>query len=95
MLHALTAAVIVLLAANQAAPPADAFSPDAPPAATPRMAIVGGKRVQPRVNTGQAAPDAAGINKRDADDVDRLYQELMRQTAPGAGQGSGSTMPAQ
>ncbi len=86
MVHSLAAAaIIVLVAVNQAPPPADTPpSADTPTAPTPNMAIVGGHRVQPRANAGASAPDAAAINKRDADDVDRLYQELMRQTAPDA-----------
>lgn len=95
MLNALAAAVVTLLvAANQAPPPGDAPpSADIPPTAAPNMAIVGGHRVQPRASAGQSAPGASAINKRDADDVDRLYEELMRQTAPDAAKGGGSTIP--
>ncbi len=94
MLNPLASAVVmVLLAANQAPPPSDVPpSADTPSTPTPNMAIVGGHRVQPRAAAGQTAPDAA-INKRDADDVDRLYQELMRQTAPDAAKARGSTIP--
>jgi hypothetical protein len=94
MLHPLAAAVaIVLLAANQALPPADAPSGDLPPGPAPNTAIVGGHHIQPRANASEGAPDANGISKRDADDVDRLYQELMRQTAPDTGKGRSSTTP--
>jgi hypothetical protein len=73
-----------LLAANPAPPP-----DDAPPAPSPKAAIVGGHRLQPRATSGQTAPDD-GISKRDAEDVDRLYQEL---TAPDATKAKGSTAP--
>ncbi len=80
-----------LLAANPPPPPADAPPADAAPA--PNSAIVGGHRIQPRANSPQGAPDSTGISKRDADDVDRLYQELMRQTAPDASRTNGATAP--
>ncbi|HKF74102.1 MAG TPA: hypothetical protein VKB68_20295 [Stellaceae bacterium] len=76
-----------LIAANP--PPADA---PLTPAAAPNSAIVGGHHIQPRASVGKAAPDA-GISKRDADDVDRLYQELIRQTAPDATPVNGSAPP--
>jgi hypothetical protein len=92
MLHPLAAAVaLVLLAANQP-PPSDAPPADTPTGPAPNSAIVGGHRIQPRASASQTAPDA-GISKRDADDVDRLYQELMRQTAPGATGARGATPP--
>jgi hypothetical protein len=75
-----------LLAATP--PPPD----DTSPAPAPNSAVVGGHRIQPRASSGQTAPDA-GISKRDADDVDRLYQELMRQTAPDATKIKGSSPP--
>ena len=88
MVHALVAALsLVLLAANPPPPPADAPASDAPP---PKTAVVGGHHIQPRANPGQAS---AGLSKRDADDVDRLYQELMRQTAPDASGAKASTAP--
>ena len=76
------------LAANTTQPLADA-----PEGAHPSTAIVGGHRIQPRANSPDGAPDAAGISKNDAEEVDRLYQELMRQTAPGAGPSKGSPGP--
>jgi hypothetical protein len=76
-----------LIAANSPPPPTDYA-----PAPLPNSAIVGGHRIQPRANSGQAAPDA-GISKRDADDVDRLFQELMRQAAPDATPVKGSSPP--
>ncbi len=80
MVHALAAALaLVLLAANPPPPPADAAPADAPSTPTPNSAIVGGHHIQPKANQAQEGP---GLSKRDADDVDRLYQELMRQTAP-------------
>ena len=80
-----------LLAANPPPPPADV--PPAEGAPAPNAAIVGGHRIQPRASSPAGAPDAAAINKRDAEDVDRLYQELMRQTAPDATRASGSSAP--
>jgi len=76
-----------LLAANTPPPPDDTA-----PAPVANSAVVGGHRIQPRASSGQTAPDA-GISKRDADDVDRLYQELMRQTAPDATNAKGSPPP--
>src|SRR5215813_10922 len=67
-----------LLAANPPPPLAD------DPSATPprgNSAIVGGRHVQPRANSPSGAPDSDASSKRDAEDVDRLYRELM-QTAP-------------
>jgi hypothetical protein len=78
-----------LIAANPPPPPADAPQGLAP---APNSAVVGGHHIQPRANSGKAAPDA-GISKRDADDVDRLFQELMRQTAPDATPVKGSSPP--
>ncbi len=89
MVHALAAALaLVLLAANPPSPPADAPPSDAAPA--PNSPIVGGHHIQPRANPGQ---EGAGFSKRDADDVERLYQELMRQTAPDATRAKASTAP--
>ena len=91
MPRALTFALMAaaLIAASPPPPPADA--PQAP-APAPNSAIVGGHHIQPRASPSKAAPDA-GISKRDADDVDRLYQELMRQTAPDATLVNGSAPP--
>ncbi len=92
MVHALVAALaLVLVAANPAPPPADAPpGSESTPAPAPNSAIVGGHRIQPRASEGQ---QGAGFSKRDADDVDRLYQELMRQTAPDAARAKASTVP--
>jgi hypothetical protein len=77
------------LAANTTQPqPADA-----PEGARPSTAIVGGHRIQPRANSPDGAPDATGISKNDAEEVDRLYQELMRQAAPGTDPSKGSPAP--
>ena len=70
---ALTLAAI-LLAANPQPPTGDA--PEAPTSS----AIVGGHHIQPRGGASDG-----DIPRNDADDVDRLYQELMRETAPDAG----------
>ena len=74
MPHALAGSVlaVVLLAANPPPPPADV--PPAEGAPAPNSAIVGGHRVQPRANTLGGAPDASAINKRNAEDVDRLIR---------------------
>jgi hypothetical protein len=86
MIPALVAALsLVLLAANPPPPPADAPSSDSAPATAPNAAVVGGHHLQPRPGEG------SDVSKRDADDVDRLYQELMRQTAPDAARAKGSS----
>jgi hypothetical protein len=85
MPRGLAFALTATLVAASPSPPPD----DAPPAPTPNSAVVGGHHLQPRASSGQTAPDA-GISKRDADDVDRLYQEL---TAPDAIKAKGSQPP--
>ena len=76
MPHALAPTLaMILLAANPQAPS------DGPPEGMPNSsAIVGGHRIQPR-----GGGSASDVPNNDAADVDRLYQELMRQTAPDAG----------
>ena len=93
MRHALAGSMLAaaLLAANPPPPPADAPPAEAAPA--PNSAVVGGHHIQPRANAPAGAPDGAAINKRDAEDVDRLFQELMRQTAPDATRTNGSSAP--
>ncbi|HLJ21395.1 MAG TPA: hypothetical protein VKU84_14410 [Stellaceae bacterium] len=90
MVPALTAALaLVLLAANQPPPPADASPSDGTASApAPNSAVVGGHHIQPR-----AAQGNAGFSKQDNDDVDRLYQELMRLTAPDAARAKASISP--
>src|SRR5690242_15403991 len=91
LLHPLAAAAaLVLLAANQPAPPADTPSADTLTGPATRTAIVGGKHIQPRANASRGTLDSASSSKRDADDVERLYEELMRQTAPDAGKAQGA-----
>jgi len=76
MPHALAPALaVILLAANSPPPPVDA-----PDAAPPSPAIVGGHHIQP--HGGSSGSD---VPKSDAEEVDRLYQELMQETAPDAG----------
>ena len=80
MLHVLAAAVtVVLLAANPPPPPVDEPPADASTAPAPRGPIVGGHRIQPRASTSQTGPNASATS-RDADEVERLYQELMHET---------------
>jgi hypothetical protein len=72
MMHVLapTLAVIVLAANPQ---PPDGDVPTS-------SAIVGGHHIQPR-----GGGSSADVPKGDAAEVERLYQELMRETAPDAG----------
>jgi hypothetical protein len=83
MLHALVSALAsVLLAANP-----QPSAGDASPSPTPSTAIVGGHHIQPRAS----APGVSGeVPPGDADEVERLYLELMRETAP---DGSGTKAP--
>ena len=75
MPHTLVPALaVILLAANPQASPGP---PEGPPT-TP--AIVSGHHIQPR-----GGGSLSDVPKSDAEEVDRLYQELMRQTAPDAG----------
>jgi hypothetical protein len=91
MVHALAAALaLVVLAANSPPPSADAAPADTPSTPAPNSAIVRGHHIQPKANQGQEGP---GFSKRDADDVDRLYQELMRQTVPDTAHANASTTP--
>ena len=76
MPHALAPALaVILLAANSPPPPVDA-----PEVAQPSPAIVGGHHIQPR-----SSGSGSDVPKSDAEEVDRLYQELMQETAPDAG----------
>lgn len=91
MVHPVTAALAtMLLAANASPPPADSPLSDPTPGTAPSTAIVGGHHIQPKANAGQNGGD---ISKRDAEDVDRLYQELMRETAPDAARGKALPSP--
>ncbi len=85
---ALAVLAMVLLAANSPAP-----SSDTTPA--PRSsAIVGGKHVQPRAASPDGTRAGPDITPAEADEVQQLYQQLMRETAPDAAQGNG-TKPSQ
>jgi hypothetical protein len=83
MPHALVSALAsVLLAANP-----QPSAGDASPSPTPSTAIVGGHHIHPRAS----APGVSGeVPPGDADEVERLYLELMRETAP---DGSGTKAP--
>ncbi len=76
----------VLLAANPPAP-----TGDTPPVPRTPTAIVGGKHIQPRATTPDGAPGGADVSPADADEVERLYQQLMRETAPEGGAGKPPT----
>ena len=80
------AVAAVLLAANQQPPAADA-----PPAPAPNSAIVGGHHIQPRPSASNGSP--ADVSPDDADEVERLYRQLMQETAPDAGRGSTPPLP--
>ena len=71
MPHALALGLAVTLLAASPSPPAD----DPLEAVPPLPPIVGGHHIQPRESGSDVTPG-------DATDVDRLYQQLMRQTAP-------------
>ena len=91
MLHPLAAAVTVVLLAANPPPPGDAPATDTPRASGPSGGpIVGGRHIQPRASATQIGPNASN---RDSDEVERLYQELMRQTAPGTSQVRSVTAP--
>ena len=75
MPHALAPALTVILLAANSPPPVDA-----PEGAPSSSAIVGGHHIQPR-----GGGSGSDVPKSDAEDVDRLYQELMQETAPDAG----------
>jgi len=76
----------VLLAANQ-----QPSAADAPPAPAPNSAIVGGHHIQPRLSASNGSP--ADVSPDDADEVERLYRQLMQETAPDAGRGSKPPLP--
>lgn len=68
----LALSLAVILVAASAPPPAD----DPIEAAPPSPAIVGGHHIQP-----SASGSGSDLAPGDAADIDRLYQELMRQRA--------------
>ena len=70
---AVTIPLAVALLAASPSPPAD----DPLEAVPPLPAIVGGHHIQPR-----ESGSGSDVSPGDATDVDRLYQQLMRQTAP-------------
>lgn len=76
MFHALAPALAVILLAANSPPP----TVDAPGAAPPSPAIISGHHIQPR-----GGGSGSDVPKSDAEEVDRLYQELMQETAPDAG----------
>ena len=78
---------VLLLAANTPTPTTDT---PPPPAAGRSTAVVGGHHIQPRASTSDGAP----ARSREMDEVDKLYQQLMRETAPG-GSGAEGPPPAQ
>jgi hypothetical protein len=65
--------------------------PDMPQSPPPSPAIVGGHHIQPRASTSNRG--TADVPPAEADEVERLYQQLMRQTAPDSSPG-GSGVPA-
>src|SRR5260370_5666439 len=70
---AVTIPLAAALPAASPSPPAD----DPLEAVPPLPAIVGGHHIQPR-----ESGSGSDVSPGDATDVDRLYQQLMRQTAP-------------
>ena len=87
----MTSAVLamVLLAANPLPP-----SGDPTPAQRPSTAIVGGKHVQPRATNPDGLPAGQDGTSAQSDEVEQLYQQLMRETAPDASSSKG-TKPSQ
>ena len=81
------AVAAVLLAANQQPPAADA-----PPAPAPNSAIVGGHHIQPRPSASNGSP--TDVPPGDADEVERLYRQLMQETAPDVGRSSKPPVPS-
>ena len=81
------AVAAVLLGANQQPPAADA-----PPAPALNSAIVGGHHIQPRPSTSNGRP--ADVPPGDADEVERLYRQLMQETGPEAGGGAKPPVPS-
>lgn len=79
---------MVLLAANPL-PPAG----EATPAPRPSTAVVGGKHVQPRAANPGGTPAGQDVSPAEADEVEQLYQQLMRATAPDAAQAKGAKPP--
>lgn len=89
MKYTLTSAVLamVLLAANPLPPAGDTT-------AAPRSsAVVGGKHVQPRAANPDGTAAGQDVSPAEADEVQQLYQQLMRETAPDAAQAQGAKPP--
>jgi hypothetical protein len=76
MIHVLAPALAVIVLAANPQPPEG----DVPQGGPTSSAVVGGHHIQPR-----GGGSSADVPKGDAAEVDRLYQELMRETAPDAG----------
>ena len=85
MPHALAPTLAMILLAANAQPPGG----DLPEGAPSSSAIVGGRHIQPR-----GGGSASDVPNNDAADLDRLYQELMRETAPDAGSAPKPPAPA-
>jgi hypothetical protein len=85
MPHALVPTLAVILLAANPQPPGSG----APEAAAPSPAVVGGHHIQPR-----GGGSASDVPKNDAADVDRLYRELMQETAPDAASSPKSPAPS-
>ena len=85
-----TSAVLamVLLAANPLPPAGDAM-----PAPRPSTAVVGGKHVQPRAASPDGTRAGQDVSPAEADEVEQLYQQLMREPAPDAAQAKGAKPP--
>jgi hypothetical protein len=80
MPHALASALaVVIVAANAPAPAVD--TSQTPP---PSSAIVGGHHIQPRTGAPNGTSAGPDLPPADSDEVERLYQQLMRETAPDA-----------
>ena len=75
---------MVLLAANPSPPVGDTT-----PASRSSAAIVRGKHIQPRAATPDGAPARQDVSPAEVDEVEQLYQQLMRETAPDIAQGKG------
>jgi hypothetical protein len=57
------------------------------------MAIVGGKHIQPRATTRDGAAQGQAVSPAPSDEVEQLYQQLMRETAPDTAAGKTSKTP--
>ena len=78
---------VVLLAANPPPPSGDTAAPRS------STAVVGGKHVQPRAASPDGTPVGQDVSPAEADEVQQLYQQLMRETAPDADRGKGAKPP--